>query len=395
VQAADTLAANGVGAVKAALKRHLIPSLGVALLVAAAPADASQLVYGCGSAFENLCRASPDGKRVRQLTRDGDPSGTNARRYSGAALTRDGRRLAYVFGSDVFTRAISGGPARRSTQPFVPFLVRFRPDGARYVVAEAATIGGTQVCAYTTDLSGTNDGRSCLATGVSSGMDYLPDGRVVMAGSGGSAENGRSVIELLRPEDGMGTGVERVLVRDPEVNLESPSVSPDGRLVAVIRAPLSGGTRGDVAIYDLAAGTLVRVLTSGGADAAPAFSPDGSQVAFDRGDAVWVTRATGAPGSERRIVARGRSAAWGGGTVPPAFSRLRVSARGGLIRGSLRVAEPRSRVVIAARGRRVARTTDTSLRFSLPARPGRVTVTVTVTPPGGVPERATRRVRAR
>ena len=63
MQAADTLAANGIRAVKAALKRHLLLSLGVALLIPAAPADASQLVFGCGSAFENLCRASPDGKR--------------------------------------------------------------------------------------------------------------------------------------------------------------------------------------------------------------------------------------------------------------------------------------------------------------------------------------------
>ena len=333
---------------------------------------------------------------MRQLTRDGDPSGTNSRRYSGVALTRDGRRLAYVFDSDVFTRELAGGPARQSTQPFVPVLVRFRADGARYVVAETSLIVGTEVCSYNTDLSGTNDGRYCLASGVSSGMDYLPDGRILMASSGGSAENGRSVIELLRPEDGMGSGVERVLVRDPEVNLESPSVSPDGRFVAVIRAPLSGGTRGDVAIYDLTTGALTRVLTSGGADAAPAFSPDGTQVAFDRGDAIWVTRATGAPGSERRIVARGRSVAWGGGNVPPAFSRLNVSARNGRVRGSLRVAEPDSRVVVSARGSRVTRTTDTTLRFDLPGRrSGRITVTVTVTPPGGAPERTTRRVRAR
>ena len=87
-------------------------------------------------------------------------------------------------------------------------------------------------------------------------MDYLPDGRILMAGSGGSAETGRSVISLLRPEDGMGTGVERVLVRDPAANLESPSVAPDGRSAVVVRAPPSGGVRGDLARYDLATGAL-------------------------------------------------------------------------------------------------------------------------------------------
>jgi hypothetical protein len=43
-------------------------------------------------------------------------------------------------------------------------------------------------------------------------------------------------------------------------------------------------------------------------------SADGRQVAFDRGEAIWVI---GVDGSDaKRIVARGRSVTWGGGNVP-------------------------------------------------------------------------------
>lgn len=87
-------------------------------------------------------------------------------------------------------------------------------------------------------------------------MDYLPDGRLLMSNSGGTSTAGRVVISLLRPEDGGPSGVERRLVDDPAFDLHSPSVSPDGR-----------------------------------------------------------------------VVARGRSVSWGGGTIPRAFTALRVARR--------------------------------------------------------------------
>jgi hypothetical protein len=147
-----------------------------------------------------------------------------------------------------------------------------------------------------------------------------------MAGSGGSAEAGRSVISLLRPEDGMGSGVERVLVRDPSAHLESPSVAPDGRSVVVVRAPLSGGVRGDLARDDLATGALLGVLTNGGADAAPSVSPDGRSVAFDRDGAIWaVPRRAGAPGAWWPAAAASPGAA-GPSRPPSGGSRCRCAA---------------------------------------------------------------------
>jgi hypothetical protein len=65
-----------------------------------------------------------------------------------------------VFESDVFLRPPGGGAARHATVQFSPLLLRFRPDGSRFAPAElSAVLGGTQVCAYNSDLSGTNEGR--------------------------------------------------------------------------------------------------------------------------------------------------------------------------------------------------------------------------------------------
>lgn len=367
--------------------------LGLALaLLAAAPASADQLVFACGDAFEDVCRARPDGTGTERLTAGGAP-----------ALTRDGRTLAYVFESDVFLRR--GGTELKATAQFSPLLVRFRADGARFAAAElAAAIGGTQVCTYDSDLSGTNEGRYCLATGVASGMDYLPDGRLLMSGSGGTSTAGRIVISLLRPEDGGPTGVERRLVDDPAFDLHSPAVSPDGRLVAVVQAPVGGGTEGHIALYDLATGAFVRRLTGIPNASAPVFSPDGRRVAFDAVGAVWVTRTNGKPGDEDSVITTGRSVSWGGGSIPRAFTGLRVRRRhgGGVVRGRLKIARNDSRldVDLLRKGWPSVHRTRRSLkrgvtRFAVPlrGRPGKATLRISVTPPGRGADVATRTVR--
>jgi hypothetical protein len=154
--------------------------LGILLALAAtSPAAADQIAFDCGTAFEDVCRARPDGTGLRHVL--------SAARTP--ALTRDGRRLAYVSATDVFIRPLAGGAPLHATKQFLPLLIRFRADGNRFAVAEATATGtpGTQVCTYNSDLRGTNEGRYCVAGGVSTGMDYLPNGRLVMAASGGTA----------------------------------------------------------------------------------------------------------------------------------------------------------------------------------------------------------------
>lgn len=56
-----------------------------------------------------------------------------------------------------------------------------------------------------------------------------------------------------------------------------------------LNAPVTGALRAD--------------LTSGTQDGQPVWSPDGTQIAFARGDAIYVADAGGSPGAEHRLVA--------------------------------------------------------------------------------------------
>jgi len=122
---------------------------------------------------------------------------------------------------------------------------------------------------------------------------------------------------------------------------------------------------------------------------------------------------SGAPGSERRLVAQGRSPSQAGGSGR-AFSALAVKRRqrGTRVRGRMTVSRGATVALRLVRDRRVvgrrkvAAAPGGRLRFRVPlgssgrrqlARRGRLRVLlrVAVTAPGGTPERARRIVRLR
>jgi WD40-like Beta Propeller Repeat len=225
-------------------------------------------------------------------------------------VTRSGRLVAYVKRGEVFVRPAAGGPERGTDAPNRPLLLRFDRAGRTLGVAEIGGLGSTQVCLYRAALPARDAGRRCIATGLSSGFDFLPSGRVVMS-TRSSANAGRTRLCQLAPPGAPQSGCERDVVADSAFDLESPAVSPDGRQVAVVRTTRS--TRGAIAIYDLRSGLFVRQVTRGPADGVPAWSPDGSSIVFDRGPSgrrgLWVVAARGGT-AERRLTQRGELPTW-------------------------------------------------------------------------------------
>jgi TolB protein len=91
--------------------------------------------------------------------------------------------------------------------------------------------------------------------------------------------------------DGLGT---KRVIRTKRIGISDPAWAPEGLRLAyvVVRDPLTGG-RGSIFVADLN-GTHRRRLTKG---YAPAWSPDGRTIAFERtstaGPAIWLMRTNG------------------------------------------------------------------------------------------------------
>ena len=126
----------------------------------------------------------------------------------------------------------------------------------------------------------------------------------------------RSQIYAVNPD---GTGLTKV-TNDTTAGLYSPSVSPDGKKIAVVRLRL-GAAWGEARLHTMNTdGTGLTMLTDGWlGDAEPAWSPDGTKVAFtcrsgypDYRDICVVN----ADGTDRKGIVT-----WSGPQANPSFSR--------------------------------------------------------------------------
>ena len=93
---------------------------------------------------------------------------------------------------------------------------------------------------------------------------------------------------------------ERSFMVDPHRTGTSPAPSPDGRYIAF--DSLRTGEL-DIYVYDLARDKLTALTNNkveGGYTQAPSWSPDGSQIVYHNGEAIWVMNADG--GRKEQIV---------------------------------------------------------------------------------------------
>ncbi|HYH88231.1 MAG TPA: hypothetical protein VEX67_03290 [Solirubrobacteraceae bacterium] len=374
----------------------------VLALAAAAPAHADSILYRC---FPNLCRVAPDGSGQAQLTRDAAEPGPV---YAWLSATRDGSRLGVSYGNEAY---VLDGKGRRVSGPHPhsggPVLVtHISPDGGQIATIETITEtlapfpGGIPTVRLTPYLFlARADGSARDTVARSTVTTNWLAGRLLRDEAADEAPFEQRICLLATNTD---HPCERLVAADPEHELWDPAVSPDGSLVAVTRAP-EDRTSGEIAIYAAATAQLVRVVSSGPRDNAPTWSPDGRSIAFARGDGgLWVASATGAPGSERRILSSGIQPVWvrGGGATTLRLTGPRRARTGKRVRirlaGAPRGARVRLQRRAGARWRTLAtrRAGASTTTFSVRLRRGRAVLRAQVRPSGGA-TRVSRSLRVR
>ena len=131
----------------------------------------------------------------------------------------------------------------------------------------------------------------------------------------------------------------------PDAYLSDPAVSPNGHTLAVTVLASRTSSGGHIALYDYDTHAFVRNLTNGSNDALPQWSPDGSQIVYQRRTSLYITAANASPGREKLLISSGETPTWGG-TPDPAASGLTLA-------GSQRGTTVRARLVIRLAGSKI------------------------------------------
>jgi Tol biopolymer transport system component len=316
------------------IKRCLI--LAVGLLVPAAPAAASNVVYVCG---KDLCARQPGAAHAERLTRDGRKTGG----YSSPSLSRAGRRIAFrldnpgrVFTAKVRRRRgrITGIGRRTRIEPFrdgprdaTQFDVAISPNGRRVAWTEFrfnVVFDSIDYRRYAANLDGSG-AEQVASSGGRPFVAWFRSGSILREGltpaidaqqTGESVDQGICAPDPASETNGTCSGPgARQLAFDPSGrHLRHPTVAPNGRLLAATAYAFGDGIDnaverpGAIALFDTATAAPIRDLTRGPNDLYPSFAPNGKMVAFQRRGSVMTVRVSG--GRPRRLARRATQPTW-------------------------------------------------------------------------------------
>jgi Tol biopolymer transport system component len=304
-------------------RRRTVGALAAVLALACVTsAQASSIVYVCGP---NLCRidaAHP--QKVTHLTHDGKAAGPV---YLSPSLSTSGKKLAFIKGNRLYIGQGNATHARSVDDPPGTAVARMRPDGRQVAYIRsvntiispgftypyyAPPVYGFIPYLFTRPAAGDKSqtvARDTVSTGWLRDRVLFPS---FVAGTGPRPDE----ICIASPP-GVDPLCERAVATDPQQRtLSSPAASPNGRYLVAVAEPFSAEPNfnqtfaGAIALFNPATGELLRDLTTANADGHPAFSPDGKQVAFTRGEDLYVVAVAG--GAKPKLLRHGvRDPTWG------------------------------------------------------------------------------------
>lgn len=287
----------------------LLATTAVGAALTAAPANAARLVGRCGA---NVCSVDPATKRVTRLTRDGS-SAKNADAYTGASVSRNGRRSFFWFGGDPFLARGDFKGRRKAEREGLPGYSAWAPDGTKLLTVES--IFFPNICPIGTFSCGSSFTPTVVLRDLSEAKPEVVSQRTVIAGWIGGRiftdedPSGDAPQRLCVLKTNRDSACDRPVAEDPNFALYSAAGSPDGRFVAATMVTPQDADKidldGRIGLFAAADGSLVRALTRGPGDANPAFSPDGRQVAYNHGRDLYVLRTDGRSSGRGKRVARG------------------------------------------------------------------------------------------
>ena len=292
------------------------------LAAGAAPAQAV-IVYVCTSgSTSNLCQINSDGSHETQLTSNGS--------YLSASLDPAGTRMVFDRGSALYA---ADGTAQNAVGPIsnASSVAKISSDGTTGVDDEDySDLGeGLLVCTFATT------GGSITECGFQAMFPtFTPSGEIVASFL--DHTSGQYFVAEYAVGATFGGADPPTLASDPSGSLLESAVSPDGTTLAVVVTPNSSSAGGYIALYSMTTGQFIRQLTNGTSDEDPAWSPDGTQLVFARGDSLYTTSVNASPGDEKLLVSNGEAPTWGGPDILSAQT-LTVSLTGkgkGTVTGS-------------------------------------------------------------